>query len=395
VTLSIYLDYQASTPIDPRVISSMAPWLGGRMGNPHSIHHEFGRQAAQAIADAQSKIAGALGVMPEDIIFTSGATEANNLALHGLARADWPSRPRLVAPQTEHKSVLEPLLRLATDGFELDVLPVDSDGLIDLSALEHLLKRGRAIVSVMTANSEIGVLQPMAEIGALCRRYGAFLHTDASQALGKVPLDLEGWQVDVATFSGHKIYGPMGVGALVAPPKLRRRMVPVTVGGGQQDGLRPGTVPTFLSVGLAEAVHISVQSLAEEAREVSSLSKRLFVALQEGAGVQLNGSCTYRLPGNLNLCFPGVDALTLITLAHGVAISTGSACASTGGEVAPSHVLRAIGLDDAAIRSSVRISLGRFTTPAEVEEAAAVLITAARAGRAATRGQPVSAAHCP
>lgn len=391
---SIYLDYQASTPVDPRVFSSMAPWLGGRMGNPHSAHHEFGRQAAQAILDAQGKIAGALGVMSEDIIFTSGATEANNLALHGLARADWPNRRRLVVPQTEHKSVLEPLLRLATDGFELDFLPVDSDGLIDLAGLERVLKRGRAIVSVMTANSEIGVLQPMAEIGALCKRYGAILHTDASQAVGKVPLDLEGWQVDVVSFSGHKIYGPMGVGALVAAPILRKRMVPVTVGGGQQDGLRPGTVPTFLSVGLAEAVGISVQSLAEEARQLSSLSSRLLVALQEGAGAQLNGSRTHRLPGNLNVCFPGVDALTLITLAHGVAISTGSACASAGGDVAPSHVLRAIGLDDTAIRSSVRISVGRFTTSAEVEEAASILTTAASAARAQTRGRPASLAQC-
>jgi cysteine desulfurase len=365
------------------------------VGNPHSAHHEFGRQAAQAIAAAQSKIAGALEVMPEDIVFTSGATEANNLALHGLARADWPSRPRLVAPQTEHKSVLEPLLRLATDGFELDLLPVDSGGLIDLTDLEQILKRGRAIVSVMTVNSEIGVLQPMAEIGALCRRHGAILHTDASQAVGKVPLDLESWQVDVATFSGHKIYGPMGVGALVAAPMLRRRMVPVAVGGGQQDGLRPGTVPTFLSVGLAEAVDISVRSVADEAQRLRSLSQKLFVALQEGAGARLNGSRTSRHPGNLNLCFPGVEALTLITLAHGIAISTGSACASAGGDVAPSHVLRAIGLDDASIRSSVRISLGRFTTPAEVEEAAVVLTAAACAGRAETGGQPALLARCP
>lgn len=384
MTQIIYLDYQASTPIDPRVFTSMSPWLTERMGNPHSAHHAFGRQAAQAVADAQIKIARGIGVMPEDIIFTSGATEANNIALYGLAHGNWPSRPRLIAPQTEHKSVLEPLLRLAIGGFELELLPVDSDGIIDLAYLEHVLKRGRAIVSVMTANSEIGVLQPMAEIGAMCRRHGAILHTDASQAVGKVPLDLEGWQVDVATFSGHKIYGPMGVGALVAAPLLRRRMAPMSVGGGQQDGLRPGTVPTFLSVGLAEAVDISIRSLAEEAQKLHSLSQRLFVTLQEGAGAQLNGSRTHRLPGNLNVCFPGVEALTLITLADRVAISTGSACASAGGDVAPSHVLRAIGLDDASIRSSVRISLGRFTTRAEVEEAAVVLTAAACAGRAAT-----------
>jgi cysteine desulfurase len=361
----------------------MMPFLQGKFGNPHSAHHRFGLDAADAVAAARVQIAAAVGGLPEDVVFTSGATEANNLALAGLTRAPWPVQPRLIAPQTEHKSVLEPLTVFAKQGFELDLLRVGSDGLLDLDELERALRRGRAIVSVMAANSEIGVLQPMAEIGAACRRHGAVLHTDASQALGKMPVDMEAWQADLLTFSGHKAYGPMGIGALIADPTLRRRMVPLTIGGGQQDGLRAGTLPTFLCVGLGEAARLSTEALIDEPPRLAALRDRLLGALARGAGAELNGSLTRRLPGNLNLRFPNVEALALITRAQGVAISTGSACASSGGSVVPSHVLRAIGLDDEAVRSSVRISIGRYTTEAEVDQAAEILMQAANEARTA------------
>lgn len=372
----VYLDYQATTPLDPRVLAAMMPHLTERFGNPHSVNHALGRDAADSVAAARAAVAAAVGALPEDIVFTSGATEANNLALQGLANAPWRTRPRLVSIETEHKSVLEPLELLASRGFEVELLPVGADGLLDLAILERSLKQGPAIVSVMAANSELGVLQPVGAIGALCRRFDAVFHSDASQAVGKIQLDVEEYSIDVMTFSGHKMYGPKGIGALVAGQHLRRRMSPLIVGGGQQDGLRAGTLPTFLCVGLGEACTIALREMGAEAANLAALRNKLLDSLRSQAGVELNGSLVQRLPGNLNIRMPGVDALAVIAAAPELAISTGSACASGGSSIAPSHVLRAIGLNDCEVRSSVRVSLGRFTTEADMDRAADLLAAA-------------------
>ena len=373
----IYLDYQATTPIDPRVFEAMVPFFLGEFGNPHSTMHGFGRRAEGAVRRARDDIAGILGALPEDVIITSGATEANNLALRGMAEG-WVGRPfKLVSFGIEHSSILEPAARLASAGFDIVILPVGTDGLVELERLDRELSRGPAMVSVAAGNNEIGTLQPLADIGELCRRHGCLFHTDASQTVGKIPLDMYGMGIDLLTLSGHKAYGPKGIGALVATAEARRLLAPQMLGGGQQDGLRAGTVPVALCVGLGMACRVASSEIQEEARRLTGYRASFFGALQAAVGsVAFNGSTLRRLPGNLNLRITGVDAHQLIAMVPELAISTGSACASAGGH--PSYVLKAIGLTDEETRSSVRIGMGRFTTQGEVDRAADLLGAAIR-----------------
>jgi cysteine desulfurase len=365
----IYLDYQATTPCDPRVVAAMTPYFTEAFGNPHSQQHSFGRAAAAAVEQAREEIAGLVGARGNEIVFTSGATEANNLAIKGAARFHAARGRRLVTVATEHKSVLEPFRRLGEEGFALTVVPVDRDGLVRLDALARAITAETVLVSVMAANSEIGVIQPLAEIGALCRERGVLFHTDAAQAFGKIALNVEATQVDLMSLSAHKAYGPKGIGALYVRRRPRARLAPLFDGGGQERGLRSGTLPTPLCVGFGAAAAIARREMAEEAERIGALRDRLRRAL--GArlpGLRLNGHATRRLPGNLNLAFPGIDGPELMDELDGIALASGSACTSAALE--PSHVLRALGLEDAVIHSSLRISLGRFTTETEIDAAA-------------------------
>ena len=373
----IYLDNQATTPVDPRVLEAMLPWFTQKFGNPGSVTHAYGREAALAVENARAQLAGLIGAEPREIVFTSGATESNNLAIKGAAWFRRKERDHVVTLKTEHKCVLESCRALADEGFTIDFLPVEPDGLVDLGRLAAALTERTAVVSVMAAHNEIGVLQPIGEIGALCRERGILFHTDAAQAVGKVPIDVEAMNIDLLSVSGHKIYGPKGIGALYVRRRPRARLTPLIDGGGQERGLRSGTLPTPLCIGLGEAAALACKEMAEEAKRLQVLRKRFLAGLQaQVPEARFNGHRDRRLPGNLNVTFPGIGALDLMAACPGLALSTGSAC--TAAEVEPSYVLRALGLDDALGRCSVRIGLGRFTTAAEVDFAVDAIASAVR-----------------
>jgi cysteine desulfurase len=378
-TLPIYLDNQSTTPVDPRVIEAMLPYFSEHFGNPHSTSHAYGRVAADAIERARGEIAALIKADPREIVFTSGATEANNLAIKGaarFARAHPQGRDHIVTLQTEHKCVLESCRELEREGFAVTHLPVEPDGLVSLAALGGALSERTLLVSVMAAHNEIGVIQPLAEIGALCRSKGVLLHTDAAQAFGKIPLDVGAMKIDLLSISGHKIYGPKGIGALYIRRRPRVRLLPLIDGGGQERGLRSGTLPTPLCVGLGRAAAIAGLEMAEEAERLRRLRDRLLRNLARRVpGLRVNGDLEQRLPGSLNLSFPEIPALTLIEAVPSIAISTGSAC--TSASVEPSYVLRALGLPDTLANASIRIGLGRFTTAAEADFAADALAAAA------------------
>ena len=381
-TPPVYLDNQSTTPVDPRVLEAMLPYFTEHFGNPHSTSHAYGRVAAEAIERARAEIATLIHADPREIAFTSGATEANNLAIKGaahFARAHPPSgrmRDHIVALQTEHKCVLESCAQLEREGFAVTYLPVESNGLVSLAALEGALSERTLLVSVMAAHNEIGVIQALAEIGALCRSRGVLFHTDAAQAFGKIPLDVEAMKIDLLSISGHKIYGPKGVGALYIRRRPRVRLLPLIDGGGQERGLRSGTLPTPLCVGLGRAAAIAGDEMTEEGERIRRLRDGLLRNLTRNVpGLRVNGDLEQRLPGSLNLSFPGIPALELIEAVPTIAISTGSAC--TSASVEPSYVLRALGLSDSLANASIRIGLGRFTTPAEADFAADALTSAA------------------
>ena len=385
VETPVYLDYHATTPMDPRVLETMAPWFSERFGNPHSTSHAFGREAAEAVETARSHVAVLIGAETREIVFTSGATESNNLAIKGAARFERRRRNRrngLVTLKSEHKCVIESVKDMTAEGFESTILPVRGDGLVDLDALDRAVDDATILVSVMAANNEIGVLQPMEAIGALVRSRGALLHTDAAQAAGKTPLDVEAAGIDLLSISGHKLYGPMGVGALYVRRRPRARIEPLFSGGGQERALRSGTVPAPLAVGLGEACRIAREEMAAEGDRLLALRQRFLEGLAERVGgVTLNGDADRRLPGNVSIRLDGVDALGLIDMAPDLAFSTGSACTSAA--VEPSHVLRAIGLADEEASSSVRVGLGRFTTAGDVDFAVDRLAEAIRVCRRA------------
>jgi cysteine desulfurase len=386
-TPPIYLDNQSSTRVDPRVLEAMLPYFTEHFGNPHSTSHAYGRVAAGAIERARSEVATLIHADPREIVFTSGATEANNLAIKGaahFARAHphgAQTRDHIVALATEHKCVLESCGQLEREGFAVTYLRVEPDGLVSLEKLAAALSERTLLVSIMAAHNEIGVIQPLAEIGALCHAKEILFHSDAAQAAGKIPLDVEATHIDLMSISGHKMYGPKGVGVLYVRRRPRVRLLPLIDGGGQERGLRSGTLPTPLCVGLGRAAAIAGAEMAAEALRLRSLRDRLYQGLARRVpGLGLNGNAESRLAGNLNLTFPGIEAPALIEECPAIAISTGSACTSAA--VEPSYVLRALGLPDALANSAIRIGLGRFNTAAEVDFAVDAL--AAAAARLAT-----------
>jgi cysteine desulfurase len=381
-TPPIYLDNQATTRVDPRVLEAMLPYFIEHFGNPHSTSHAYGHVAATAVEEARAEVAALIGADAREIVFTSGATEANNLAIKGaahFARAHPQAdrvRDHVVTLTTEHKCVLESCAQLEREGFAVTYVPVEPDGLVALDRLEAALTPRTLLVSVLAAHNEIGVIQPLAGVGALCRGRGVLLHTDAAQAAGKIPLDVEAMHIDLMSISGHKLYGPKGVGVLYVRRRPRVRLLPLIDGGGQERGLRSGTLPTPLCVGLGRAAAIAADEMAEEASRLRGLRDRLHTGLARRVpGLSLNGDAERRLPGNLNLSFPGIEAPSLIEACPSIAISTGSAC--TSAKVEPSYVLRALGLPDAVANSAIRIGLGRFNTAAEVDFAVDTLAAAA------------------
>jgi len=386
----VYLDYQATTPCDPRVVAAMLPWFTEKFGNPGSITHAYGREAAAAVERARAQLASLIGAEPREIVFTSGATESNNLALKGAAHFHRAfGKDHLVALATEHKCVIESCHALEREGFRVTFLPVGRDGLVDLAALERALEERTAIVSVMAAHNEIGVLQPLAEIAALTRPRGILFHSDAAQAVGKVRIDLAALGIDLLSISGHKFYGPKGIGALFVRRRPRARIAPLIDGGGQERGLRSGTLPTPLCVGLGEAAALAQAEMTAEAELLLGFRRRVLAGIKARVPeAVVNGDLERRLPGNLNLSFPGIPATVLMEACPGLALSTGSAC--TSAEIEPSYVLRALGLEDALAAASVRIGLGRFTTSEEVDFAVDTLAAAAR--RLAPRGVTSAAA---
>ena len=365
----VYLDNQATTPLDPRVLEKMLPWFTEKFGNPHSTSHAFGREAAEAVEHARGQVAAAIGAEAREIVFTSGATESNNLAIKGAAlfeKRHRGRRKRVVTLATEHKCVLESVRALEDEGFETVFLPVGRDGLVDMDRLAGAIDDNTLLVSVMAANNEIGVLQPVAEIGALARERGALFHSDAAQAVGKVPLDVEAATIDLMSISGHKIYGPKGIGVLYVRRRPRARIEPLFSGGGQERTLRSGTLAPPLVVGIGEACALAAAEREEEAVRLAGLRDRLWHGLEERVGgISLNGDDERRLPGNLNIAIEGIDAIKLIEHLPDLALSTGSAC--TSASVETSYVLRGIGLDDRQAAASVRAAVGRFNTPGEID----------------------------
>ena len=364
---SIYMDYQATTPADPRVVEAMQPYWSAMYGNPHSADHAFGWSADAAVETARGHIAALIGADPDEIVFTSGATEANNLALLGMARASPPARRRIVVSAIEHKCVLAAARAAANEGFEVITVPVGADGVVDSRAVAAVVDDRVALVSVMAVNNEIGTVQPLTEIAALCAGAGAAFHTDAAQALNALAIDVATLGADLMSLSAHKAYGPKGMGALYVRRGLQVRPKPIIHGGGQEGGLRSGTLPTPLCVGFGEACRILANERDSDAKRIRILRDRFLAKLRERVpGLAVNGHHGSRHPGNLNLLFPSIDASLLLQNLHPtVAASTGSAC--TSGQPEPSHVLRAIGLSEQDAMSSVRFSIGRFTQAAEID----------------------------
>src|SRR5215470_9289473 len=370
----IYLDYQATTPMDPRVLEAMLPYFTYKFGNPHSRSHAYGWEAEAAADEAREQVASLINANEKEIVFTSGATESNNIAIKGVARFYKDKKNHIITPMTEHKCVLDSCRHLEQEGFEVTYLPVQKNGLIDLDALRAAITDKTVLVSVMAVNNEIGIIQPLAEIGKICREKKVFLHTDAAQAAGKIPLDVEAMNIDMMSISGHKIYGPKGIGALYVRRKPRVRLVPLIVGGGQERGFRSGTLPTPLCVGLGEAAEICLKEMGGEAKRLKKLQARMLKGLQDKlAEIYVNGDLEHRIPGNLNISFAYVEGESLMMGIKGLSVSSGSACTSASLE--PSYVLRALGVDEELAHTSLRIGLGRFTTEQEVDTAVEELVS--------------------
>ena len=380
---AIYLDHQATTPVDPRVLDAMLPWFSETFGNAHSEQHVWGRQAADAVDMAREHVARLIGAEAREIVFTSGATESNNLAIKGATRfALRHGRGRhIVTLASEHKCVLEACSAMEDEGAEVTVLSVDVDGLADVQAISEAIRDYTVLVTVMAVNNEIGVVQPLTEIGALCWERGVLFHTDAAQATGKIALDVDAMKIDLLSISGHKVYAPKGIGALYVRRRPRARLLAEISGGGQERGMRSGTLPVPLVVALGEAADVAAEGLALEGEKLAVLRARMLTRLQDSLdGVFVNGSMEHRVPGNLNVGFNGVNAETLMADLPELAISTGSAC--TSASVEPSYVLKALGISDADAGASVRIGFGRFTTENEVDVAAEMIVRAVQEQRA-------------
>mgnify|MGYP000662173654 FL=1 len=363
--LPIYFDYSATTPVDPRVAEKMIPYLVEKFGNPASRSHAFGWEAEAAVEEAREEVARLVNADPKEIVWTSGATESNNLAIKGAAHFYKTRGNHIVTVKTEHKAVLDTVRELEREGFEATYLDVQENGLIDLEVLKAAIRPDTVVVSVMFVNNEIGVIQPIAEIGEICREKGIIFHVDAAQATGKVDIDLDKLKVDLMSFSAHKTYGPKGIGALYVRRKPRVRLEAQMHGGGHERGLRSGTLATHQIVGMGEAFRLARLEMAEENKRVGELRDRLLKGLLQMEEVFVNGDMAHRVPHNLNISFAYVEGESLIMAIKDVAVSSGSACTSASLE--PSYVLRALGRNDELAHSSIRFTLGRFTTVEEID----------------------------
>ncbi|CAN5356381.1 cysteine desulfurase [soil metagenome] len=364
MNLPIYLDYAATTPIDPTVIAAMVENLN-YYGNPSSVTHAIGRQASACVEQARQHMADAIQAQTSEVIWTSGATEANNLAIKGTAWFYQHKGRHIITSKIEHKAVLGSCEYLAQFGFEVTYLPTNQSGLIDLQQLQAALRADTILVSIMHVNNEIGVIQDIAAIGTLCRDYGVSLHVDAAQSLGKLPIDMSQLQVDLMSFSAHKIYGPKGVGALYVRRKPRARLVPLLHGGSQEQGLRGGTLATHQIVGMGLAAHIAQKKMQEESLRIKNLRDKLFAGITALGDIQVNTDVANSVAGILNISVLGVEGEALLPSLKNIALSAGSACNSAS--IDSSHVLRAIGLSDQLAHNSLRLSLGRFTTEEEID----------------------------
>ena len=363
--MPIYMDYSATTPTDPRVAQKMIPYITEHFGNPASRSHPYGWEAEEAVEEARAQVAALVNADPREIVFTSGATESNNLALKGIAEFYQDRGKHIITVKTEHKAILDTARELERKGFEVTYLDVLENGLIDLDVLKAAIRPDTILVSVMMVNNEIGVIQDVEAIGELCRDKGVFFHVDAAQATGKVAIDLQKLKVDLMSFSAHKTYGPKGVGALYVRRKPRVRLEAQMHGGGHERGMRSGTLATHQIVGMGEAFRIAKEEMDEESARIKALRDRLWAGLSTMEEVHINGDMTQRVPHNLNVSFNFVEGESLIMAIKDVAVSSGSACTSASLE--PSYVLRALGRSDELAHSSIRFSVGRFTTEAEID----------------------------
>jgi cysteine desulfurase len=364
-TRPIYLDYSATTPVDPRVVDQMVPWLYENFGNPASRSHAFGWEAEEAVENARNEVAKLINADPREIVWTSGATESNNLAIKGAANFYSARGKHIITVKTEHKAVLDTCRELERQGFEVTYLDVRDDGLLDLDVFKAALRPDTVLVSVMFVNNEIGVIQDIETIGEICREKGIIFHVDAAQATGKVEIDLQKLKVDLMSFSAHKTYGPKGIGAMYVRRKPRIRIEAQMHGGGHERGFRSGTLATHQIVGMGEAFRLAREDMATENERIRMLRDRLWAGLSQIEETYLNGSMEHRVPHNLNVSFNYVEGESLIMAIKELAVSSGSACTSASLE--PSYVLRALGRNDELAHSSIRFTLGRFTTEEEVD----------------------------
>ncbi len=361
----IYMDYGATTPVDPRVVDAMIPWLREHFGNPASRTHAYGWEAEEAVEKARAQVAALINADPREIVWTSGATESNNLAIKGAAQFYKTRGKHLITVKTEHKAVLDTMRELERQGFEVTYLDVKEDGLLDLEAFKAAIRPDTILASVMFVNNEIGVVQDITALGNLCREKGVIFHVDAAQATGKVVIDMATLPVDLLSLASHKTYGPKGIGALYVRRKPRVRLEAQMHGGGHERGMRSGTLPTHQIVGMGEAFRIAREEMADELPRIQALQQRLYKGLQDIEQIFVNGDLTQRVPHNLNISFNFVEGESLIMGIKGIAVSSGSACTSASLE--PSYVLRALGRSDELAHSSLRMTIGRFTTEEEVD----------------------------
>ncbi|KAJ9164662.1 Cysteine desulfurase-like protein [Coniochaeta hoffmannii] len=363
----IYMDMQATTPVDPRVLDAMLPFYVGVYGNPHSRTHAYGWETEKAVEEARGHIAALIGADPKEIIFTSGATESNNMSIKGVARffGRGGKKKHIITCQTEHKCVLDSCRHLQDEGFEVTYLPVKSSGLIDMAELEAAIREDTVLVSIMSVNNEIGVIQPLEEIGKLCRSKKVFFHTDGAQAVGKIPMDVNKMNIDLMSISSHKIYGPKGIGACYVRRRPRVRLDPIISGGGQERGLRSGTLAPALVVGFGEACRIAKEELPYDSKRIKYLSDKLLNGLLAMEHTSQNGDPNHFYPGCVNVSFAYVEGESLLMALKDIALSSGSACTSASLE--PSYVLRSLGSSDESAHSSIRFGIGRYTTEREID----------------------------
>lgn len=370
--LPVYLDYSATTPVDPRVAEKMIPYLCEKFGNPASRSHAYGWEAEKAVEEARAEVARYINADPREIVWTSGATEADNLAIKGVAHFYKDKGKHLITVKTEHKAVLDSMRHLETEGFEVTYMDVEENGLLDLAKLEAAIRPDTTLVSVMAVNNEIGVIQDIAAIGEMCRRHGVLYHCDATQAVGKMDLDTEKLKIDLMSLSGHKVYGPKGIGALYVRRKPRVRIEPQIHGGGHERGMRSGTLPTHQIIGMGEAYRLARLEQAEEIKRIAALRDRLKDGIEKNIPeIVINGDMEHRVCSNLNVSFNFIEGESLMMAVKDLAVSSGSACTSASLE--PSYVLKSLGRSDELAHSSIRFTLGRFTTEEEIDFAVKLL----------------------